>query len=186
MRIALLASAVLMLAGTAAYAASNNEPVHEMTVRLPGGGVEHIEYTGNVAPRVIMRPGPIAAWPADFWVPPDFAALDRISAAMDRQMDEMLSNARAIMLAPNGLSNAVVGKLGPGTESYSMTTISTGNGFCSRSTETTIAADGKAHTVTNQSGNCGGDRSSHATAAGSPDATSISYAPSERATYTPL
>ena len=157
--------AVLALAGTAAIAdpQGSQVPMHVMTVALPGGGVERIAYTGNMAPQVIVAPAPLAmgwAAPAAFWNDPSLAMLDRISAEMDRQMDVLFRQAEAMAAQPpaGGFSEAVGRDLPPGTQSWSVTTISTGSGACMRTVETTMTGNGKARTVSHQSGDCGSAR----------------------------
>jgi hypothetical protein len=181
--------AALTLAGATAMAAERQDPTHEITVRLPGGGVERIEYTGNVAPRVIVDSAPLFA-PIGFWSDPAFASLDRISAEIDRQMDAMFRQAMSGAPFTNGLNEAVLGKLPEGASSYSMISTSTGNGFCMRTTETTITGNGKPQTVSHQSGNCGNEHpsASHAPATDSNYST-IKYetkAPAPHTTRTAL
>ena len=156
--------AALALAGTAALAAGSGTPVHEITVRLPGGGIERIEYAGDVAPQVVVSPAPFGAmWPAPiaFWQDPGFAALDRISADMDRRMDTMLRNARAMALVPfaggQGLNEAALRSLPPGASSWSWSASYSGHNVCTRMFSVTEpAGGGKPQVVSRQSGYCGG------------------------------
>ena len=75
------------------------ELTHHMTVQLPGGGVETIEYSGNIAPQVFLHPAPARwepfsiAWPVFTSIGPSFAAMDRMMAYMDRQMGAMMHQA---------------------------------------------------------------------------------------------
>ena len=165
-------TAALALAGTAAVAASNAPATHELTVTLPDGGVAHIAYTGNVAPKITIgpatgspatgadpfaraffAPGPVVFAPdAAFANAPSFAALDRaaaqmdaISAQMNAQMDAMMRQAHAMMLAaPNADAplNAAFGSMPSGAQSYSFVSSSSGQGFCSRMVEITTPANG--------------------------------------------
>jgi hypothetical protein len=48
----LAGAAALGLAAFAPPAAGKDPTVHQMTIQLPGGGSETIEYTGNIAPKV--------------------------------------------------------------------------------------------------------------------------------------
>lgn len=154
--------AAIGLAGTAAFAAGNN--IHEMTVRLPGGGVEHIQYTGDLAPKVTIAPfASIDAFAPNFAF--GFPNLSQIRADMDRQMrqmDDMIrqANTAGTTEAQNGgLSSIAAGP--PGSQSYSMVSTFNGNNFCSRSVEVTRPANGaKPKVVSHTSGNCG----AHATA----------------------
>jgi len=89
-----------------------------------------------------------------------FAALDRISAAMNGEAAslirraEMLANAPAF--APNQLIETALGNLPPGTESYSMVSTWSGNGVCTQSVEITSPANGgKPRVASHSSGNCG-------------------------------
>ena len=142
--------AALALAGTSALAASAQTNLHEMTIRLPGGGVEHIEYSGNVAPQVTVGPAPAfaVAWPAPmaFWSDPAFADLQRISADMNRQMDALFRQTQAFAAAPwtnpQGLYDISLGKLPAGSH------------FCSQSVQITMPAQGKPQVVSHQSGDC--------------------------------
>jgi hypothetical protein len=135
---------------------------HHMTVPVPGGGVATIEYSGNVAPKISFRP--IAgsqlvdpfAWSATFGLP-SFAALDRMTADMDRQMNVMMHRAEMLSRLPQdgGLRSAVTHDLPPGT-SFSMVSETTSNGVCTHVTRITQAAgDAKPQVVSNTSGNCG-------------------------------
>jgi hypothetical protein len=152
--------AALALAGTAAFAAVKDHNLHEMTVSLPGGGVAHIQYAGNVAPRVTVRSGPFdTAWPAfaDFgFVPP---ALAPWPVQMDRQMDVLFRRAQSLALAPwpgaQGLNEAALRHLPPGSSSYAVTTTSLGNKVCTRTVEVTTPAKGTApQVVSRKSGDC--------------------------------
>ena len=88
---ALTGAAVLVLAGTA-YAAGRG--THVMNVALPNGGVAHIEYVGDVAPKITVQPGtPMAG---DWGMAP-FASegsFDRMMADMDRQTQAMVRQAQ--------------------------------------------------------------------------------------------
>ena len=95
--------AALAMASSTALAADKATSLHEMTIRLPGGAIEYIQYTGDVAPRVVVRSDPFEeTWPnaAIFWSTPSFAALDRLSAEMNRQMDVLFRQTQALALTP--------------------------------------------------------------------------------------
>ena len=146
----------IALAGVAVAAADQN---HVMNVVLPDGSVARIHYVGKVAPRIVVAPNelamPVAFVPAD-----PFAMFDRISYAMDRQMDAMLQQAsamQAIAPGPDGkLSEAALKSLPPGTVSYSFTSFSSGNGAsCSQSVQVTSLGANQAPKVERQSsGDC--------------------------------
>ena len=59
LRNVLLAGATIAVVGAVAYAADAPK-VHVLTIPLPGGGVEQIRYTGDVAPKVVFRQAPDA------------------------------------------------------------------------------------------------------------------------------
>jgi len=160
-RTVLLAGAVVVgVAGLAGLALAAVPQIHEMAIRLPGGGVERIQYTGNVQPKVVFVGAP--AFPVasfGFWgAASPFADIDRISALMDRQMDAMFRETQAMqqVVLSGGLDQAVLKDVPRGTSSYSMVTTISGNGFCSRSMQVTSSPDGgKPKVVSHSSGNCG-------------------------------
>ena len=151
--------AATVIAGVATAAALNT---HTLTVRLPGGGIERIVYTGDVAPRVVVAP---AAAPVVWAAGPGFddtafAAMDQISAQMDREMAAMLRQADAIestALAGAGpLTAASTADLPPGARSFSFVSTASGAGVCSRSVEITSTGDGREpRVVSHSSGSCG-------------------------------
>jgi len=157
------AAAVVLMTG-GGLAAARSQEAHVMTIRLPGGGVEEIHYTGDVAPRVFVskNSAPIGfGWPAAFFGPdPVFAEMDRISAAMDRQMALMLRGAQVLAAEPGLVSQADTDRLGPGSEShYSFVSTLSGAGICGRSVEITSRGDGQKPQVVSRSwGNCGKGR----------------------------
>src|SRR3954451_21818568 len=94
----LLAGTAAAIAGTALAAAGNS---HVMNVSLPDGSVAHVEYVGNVPPKVTVAPAPLAH---DAWMSgvPSFAGFDRMFEQMDRQMRGIEQMARQPM-GPSGL-----------------------------------------------------------------------------------
>ncbi|MBS0275486.1 MAG: hypothetical protein JSR55_14135 [Proteobacteria bacterium] len=142
--IALMAGA-LALAGTAAFAASDN--VHHMTVRLADGSVASIEYTGNVAPKVSIREGqPMSL--ADFAPMPGFApfaGFQQIDAMMNAQMRQMQQQIDAMMAMPLGANAPIEAAFGK-----------TGGTFCAQSVRITTDANGKQNIERKTAGNCGG------------------------------
>ena len=157
----LAGAAALGIAGLTGLALAAGPSFHVMTIQLPGGGVEHIQYTGNAPPKVVFASGPAfpffaAAWGSPFWGPESpFAELDRVSAMMDRQMAAMMRDAQTMQ--PDGLYSAVMKDAPPGASSYSFVTTMSGNGFCSRSVQITSSPNGgKPQVVSHTSGNCGG------------------------------
>jgi hypothetical protein len=150
----------LLLAGVAAVglagAARAADPqTHVMTVQLPGGGVEQIRYSGNVAPQVVVQPMPYTAMQPVFAADPAFATLNRISAEMDREAAYMLRQAQALATQPTGVTETAVGNMPAGSQSYSFVSTMNGNNVCMRSTQITSRGDGQApQVVTHTSGNC--------------------------------
>ncbi len=161
-------AAVVAVAGTAALAGT----VHHLTVALPGGGTETIAYSGDIAPKVTFltpqmvrdREG-VAVWSP-------FAQMDRVSAMMDamasdmdRQMQVSLLRAQQMQRLAPGMTDAALPALPAGTQSYSVTTISTGQGVCTRSVRVTSAGEGAKPQMVSQSSGCGDDAAPAADAA---------------------
>ncbi len=165
-RNALLAgAAVLLLAGSVGYAeADSPTPTHVLTVRLPGGGIEQIHYSGNVAPQIVLLPDgdalPVALAPSTgFWVSP-FATLDRIAAQMDRETASMLQQAEMLAAQPFPGPDQLVplgfGRMPAGAQGYSFVATFSGNGVCTRSVTITSQGDNaRPRVVSDTSGNCG-------------------------------
>ena len=157
--------AALALAGSVALAASKHSDTHEMTIRLADGTVEHIQYTGDVAPRIVIGSDPFtAAGPgaAAFWSVPSFAALDRISAEMDRSIEELMRRTESLAMAPlpdaGAINQAALRNL-PSGSSYSVTTMSSGKGVCTRTLQVTASANGaKPQVVSHSYGSCDSSR----------------------------
>jgi hypothetical protein len=155
----LVAGTAAAIAGTALAAAGNS---HVMNVSLPDGSVAHVEYVGNVPPKVTVAPAPLAH---DAWMSgvPSFAGFDRMFEQMDRQMREIEQMARQPMgtsgvvpgMAP-GMNVASYGNLPAGADSVSVVSVSNGASTCTRTTEVVSQGAGKPPKVTtNVSGNCG-------------------------------
>jgi hypothetical protein len=91
--IAGVASAVLAGAAFAAH-----EKSKMMLVALPDGTVEHIRYTGDVAPQVVVMPAPSPAEMFDTAFGPDsaFAEMDRMAAAMEAHSQAMMREVAAL------------------------------------------------------------------------------------------
>lgn len=149
---------------------------HRLTVALPGGGMETIEYSGNVAPRVIVHDAqavvaPFAiSWPAF----PSFAAMDHMMADMDRQMAVMMHQADLLTrLSQAPLNQAVLEGLPAGTSSFSVVQTSSGNGVCTRVTRITQGAEDAKPQVVSQTSGCG--ESLHRAAPSDPDLKQIDY-----------
>lgn len=161
-RTALLAGAATVLLCGAFNMAAAQSRTHVLTVRLPGGAVEQIRYSGDAPPEVVVAPdaAPFGySWPVAFFDPAPFAALDRISAEMDQQMAAMLRNANALaaqsMSDPRWVSEIGSGRPPAGSESYSFISTGSGSGMCGRSVKITSNGDGqKPHVVSRSWGNC--------------------------------
>ena len=133
LRSVLTGTAAILAAAALTPAMAQEGPVHVMTVRLLGGGVEQIEYTGNVPPRVVLVPSPTTI-AAPMFAPDPFATLERISAMMDQQAEAMLQRIAAM---PDLAATP-------------------GSGVCTRSVQITFDGRGtRPHMVSSTSGDCG-------------------------------
>ena len=159
----------LILAGVAAVGLTGLAlaagAMHEMTVQVPGGGVAHVRYSGDVPPKVTFVQGEVQPVAVGFWAPDSaFAELDRITALMDRQMDQMMYQARLMqMQAADPLYSATLKGMPAGTSGYTVVSTMSGNGVCMRSTQITSSPNGGApKVVTKTTGNCGNGKSAAA------------------------
>ncbi len=84
----LAGGAALLVAGTAVAA----ERLHRMEVALPDGSVAHIEYAGEVAPKVTVE----AADPRAQAASDPFRELDRMAAAMEARQQAMMQQVAAM------------------------------------------------------------------------------------------
>jgi hypothetical protein len=158
-KLAFAGVAAAAIAGTAAAASADT---HMLDVALPSGGTAHIEYYGDVAPKVTIAPGEFAPF-AVGWAPmafPDFANFDRIFEQMSKQREALMKQVQE--LSRRGVGSAVApinvasyGNLPAGTDSVSVVSVSNGGGTCTRTTHVTSQGAGKPpKVVTNVSGNC--------------------------------
>jgi hypothetical protein len=160
---ALLAGVAAAAVAGSALAAAKAPSRHEMTVQLPWGGVAHIEYAGDIVPKVTIDRdlAPFGIGASDRLFTPDaaFTEMQRISADMDREFAAMERQAEQVMRsAPrrSDLYQASTRNLPAGSESYSMVSTYTSNGTCTQSVQiTTPANGGKPEVVRHSSGNCG-------------------------------
>lgn len=147
------------IAGVTGLALAAAPTIHEMTVQGPNGAIAQVRYTGDVAPEVSFVQTPMTASAVRFWgAPSPFAELDRITALMDRQMAQMLYQARLIQQqsSVDPLRDAVLKDMPAGASSYSFVSTTSGNGFCMRTTQITASPNGgKPKVVSSTSGNCG-------------------------------
>lgn len=155
-KLAFAGVAAAAIAGTAVAASSDK---HKMDVALPDGGTAHIEYYGDVAPKVTIAPGDFAPFPAG-WAPiafPDFGSIiqrmNAEQAAMMKQVQEMTRRGVGSAVAP--VNVAAYGNMPAGANSISVVSLSNGGGTCTRTTEITSQGAGKApKVVSNIGGNC--------------------------------
>jgi hypothetical protein len=145
------------LAGAAIAAAPKS---HVMDVPLPDGSVAHVEYVGDVAPKVTVAPAPL---PGDLWTTgafPGFGNFDRMIEQIDRQTAAMMRQVQQLERQPvgaPGMNVASYGNLPAGANSVSVVTVSNGGSSCTRTTEVVSQGPGKAPKVTNRvTGNCEG------------------------------
>jgi len=152
---AIAALCVATIAGTAVAATRNS---HVMEISLPDGAVAHVEYVGNVAPKVTIEP---AATPDGEWAPlPAFAGFDRMIAEMNRQSEALIRQAQQLESQHVGVGAApYVASFGSSPAGMSSTTIvsySNGSGTCTRTTEAISQGPGKPPKVSSSvTGNCG-------------------------------
>jgi len=158
--IALASVAALALAGTAVAASHDN---HVMNVALSDGSVAHIEYVGDVAPKVTVQPGA----PMDDWAAApfgQFAGFDRMMADMNRRTEAMIRQAQQMAQQAGGVPGAPIvasfGSAPAGVTSTTVVSYSNGSSTCTRTTETVSQGPGKPPKVTSSvSGECAGGTS---------------------------
>lgn len=154
-RAAVLAgAAALLVAGTALAA---NKDTRMLNIALPDGSVAHVEYVGDVAPRVAAEP--LQQFTRiqlldPFDVAP-FAMLDQVSAMMDQQVEALTGQVRAPETQPfadNG--KPALDALPNRTASYSFVSID-GNRSCTRSWQVTLSDKAEApKVIATSSGDC--------------------------------
>jgi hypothetical protein len=163
-RILLAGIASVGLAGLAGSAMAKSPEVHVLTVQLPGGGVEQIRYTGDVPPAIVIAPGPapdigFAPMPPLFGPNSPFAVMDRISAEMDRETANLISQvesiAAAAMPGPGPRTEAAFGRPPPGASGFSFISTMNANGVCTESMQVTYSGNGTPKVVSSHSGDCG-------------------------------
>jgi hypothetical protein len=142
------------LAASAGLALAVTPTLHTLNVTMPDGGTAVIQYSGDVPPKVSFKDDPVAAaFPMGdpLAADPAFADIRKMSAAMDREMSDLMSR----MTAPGATLKAGFGAA-PGDRGY--TVISTGSNkgaYCSRSIEVTQGpGDKQPKVVTRTEGNC--------------------------------
>jgi hypothetical protein len=149
----LAGATALLVAGTAATAA---EKLHKMEVALPDGGTVHVEYAGEVAPRVTVE----QAAPQALIAYDPFAGLDRLASEMRARQQAMIRQMAALRQAaaegatagPGGVT--LIGNLPAGAHVsyYSSTTDANG---CTQTVQYSSDGTGEQPKVTRASaGNC--------------------------------
>jgi hypothetical protein len=162
-KVVIASAGAAALVGVVGMAAANIENTHVLDVRLPDGSVAHIRYIGDTPPRVSVAPPPmsfsILTQASDlFDETSPFAALDRMSRAMDRQAADMIREADAQAAQPitgRDLMPVEIGNPPPGARGFSMVSTMSGGNVCTRSVEYRSRGDGAPpQVVTRTSGAC--------------------------------
>lgn len=152
------ASAIILAglgaAALAGAATAASRDTHTLNVSLPDGSVAHVDYVGDVAPKVRVTPAPITPGFAPFGLfDRSMFEMDRQIEAMMRQVDAMTKQVTAV--AP-GLNVASFGNAPAGATSVTVVSTSNGSKTCTRTTEVTSQGTGKPPKVdTKISGDCG-------------------------------
>lgn len=162
-RLALLTgAAAIILGGYAGLAEAKQPDTHTLSIQLPNGQIEHIRYSGDIPPAVIVSPASSAVL---FDPVSTFGMLDQISAAMDSQVAALFQDLNAMTESNTGGLGVIPALSGPGT------------GVCMRSVQITYMGGGQApHVVSRTSGDCG-PAGGEATTAHSPRAPEKNTAP---------
>ena len=154
----LTGAAVVLAIGAAVPAMAQSGQVHVLTVQLPGGALEQIQYIGDVPPHVVLVPTAAAAplmatpsaMPNPFAMTNPFAMMQRISALMDQQAAAMMRQVQAMD------AGAAMPALPPGASGSSFASTMSGNGVCMRSVSITFnGGDAAPKMVSSTSGDCG-------------------------------
>lgn len=160
--------AIAALAGTAVAA---EHEVHVMNVAMPDGSVAKVRYLDDTPPQVRIVPVSVRTVPMMpvAMIGPDFAAMDRMMAAMNAHADAMMRQAAMLSQMPATgapLQQAAMHKLPAGTVSYSYVSTTSANG-CTQTVRTT--SDGSSdqpQVIRTSSGKCDGAKASPAVADG--------------------
>lgn len=133
---------------------------HNLTLRMPDGGIEQVHYIGNTPPQVSfddfsLRPDTVA----DVFFANPFAAMDQISADMDRQAAQLmnLASTDAFAASPQSMKalDARLSTLPPGTEGYTVYSVSSGGKTCTEKMAFDYTGHGKPLVEQASSGSCG-------------------------------
>jgi hypothetical protein len=156
-----------MLAGAASFAlvasaqpaAAADGQTYVMMLQMPTGAVEHIQYTGDVPPQIVLSApamiAPMVPLPAPVWEPSfatSYATLARMTAILEEQ--EAAQEAAMARLATATPAAATFENLPAGAVTYISTYVS--DGACTRTTQITYSSEGVApRTVSDTSGDRG-------------------------------
>jgi hypothetical protein len=144
-----------MLAGAASFAlvasaqpaAAADGQTYVMMLQMPTGAVEHIQYTGDVPPQIVLS-APV--WEPSFAT--SYATLARMTAILEEQ--EAAQEAAMARLATATPAAATFENLPAGAVTYISTYVS--DGACTRTTQITYSSEGVApRTVSDTSGDRG-------------------------------
>ena len=166
----------VILAASAGLALAAMPAMHTLTVKMPDGGTADIQYAGDVAPKVSFKDSPAAnPFPAGaaFLDDPAFADMQRLSAAMDKQMNDAMSQMTApgAMMKTGGMD--ADGNLPAGVTWSSLSNQPHGGTFCARSVEMTQGPGDKApKIVTKTEGQCQAPQNNAQSPSAAPDASS--------------
>lgn len=139
--------AAVAMAGVGGLAYAQTPDTHTMTVQLPDGSLQKIEYTGNVPPRIEIVPVSQLT-PAQLQATESpFAMMQRISAQMDAQMAQMFRAFGPMMMPAPGTA--------PITAAFGGMPAA-GSGVCFHSVQVTYNGTGQPKVVSQTSGDCGG------------------------------
>lgn len=157
-----LAFAGVAAAAIASTAVAASGDRHRMDVALPNGGIAHIEYYGDVAPKVTIAPGEFAPFVADWsaMALPGFGNLDqaiaRMNAAQAAMMNQVRQMTRGVGTSVAPVNVASYGNMPAGANSVSVVSVSNGGATCTRTTQITSQGAGKAPKVVSKvTGDCG-------------------------------
>jgi hypothetical protein len=148
----LVIAAVTAVVGGGAWAATNY--THHINVTLPDGSIAQVDYVGDTAPRVVLRPistvpiskvpvstvpvstVPVAAQNPVFAIAfSGFAQMDRIVADMQRQQQVMMQRAAAMQRAMVAHPVAVMASAGQHGASFSYVSTTTSNNGCTQTVQ---------------------------------------------------
>jgi hypothetical protein len=157
--------AAVTLAGTALAATADH---HVMNVSLPDGSVAHVDYVGNVAPKVTVEPSRLAEFG---WAPmalPSFAGFDRMIEQMNRETEAMMRQAQQIEHQAPGAATRYIasyGNLPEGATSTTIVSYSNNGRTCTRTTQAVSEGPGKAPKINSSvTGDCGASSTAPAAA----------------------